>query len=1376
MIIQRVEIKSFGKLENFKLEFSSRASVLRADNESGKSTILEFIFACLFGMPARGSSDPMKSKRLRYRSWNTDKMAGSMDVSKDGKEYRIVVNFAKTAKGDKIHLYDLYDMSEIDLKGTVPASFLMNMDAGSFRNTVYIPQMSVPIDLDDSKREEIIQTLSQLSLGSIDEESFTGAKLLLESAYKKIISRGQKSLVSRIENDIRDKEQLLAEARVERDSEIRERLTLESLQSEELKLASELNKQERVERELAATITHLRVSESEDTLLNSRKRLAEISMEKDAESSFDIKMNKDNLNEFLDLKKDYRQKLDKFEIKIESKERDVNELYTLAEQMSSELKLPNEDRDFLLKLQERLIELKEKISSFHEHIDELKNKRDDLRKKSEFKLNQARESYMEAVNKYVKVSEEQNSILGELRHKHAAALEGQLDFEKSLSEVRRRLSEILAETDNERNELEQLRAEQEYLREEESSLNNVDEEIERLFLLWYEQELINNKNKISEDIRKEQNDKSSQSERHEQDERVEQDEQNKQDEQVEQDVLDKMEETEESISSDEVENLEKKIKADSDDVVAENDKQAKEKVKYSFSKIHKFKTNIDVKEKSIKDKEKYSLEEKEQMAISYLRSELEKIEDTRIELYSERAIKENELKRQQKFIDELSQRFMNIDKRAVPKLAEFIIYGILLAFSIAAFFFLGLSSDFSWADNEKINIANISFSWGEVLDNLKSWSWIFLILAASVATLLGMRLKKYLKLRRFESIDEAYELKKSEINKTVSGFEEEFNKLTSEIKELEKKRAELSICLRNVEDLQKERMSKAEWIKERMSQIRARVFEINLKLQKNLPRERAALKERDKLLEKKDELSKPVEKLQTDLDNKHKLFTEERERLSTDRDRKKEYFDEIQEKDRNFSVFEDELKLKDELQEQEQLLFKLRSEETELLKRADLLAFKYKRKSYKELLDAINTQTEREKRYLIREDELLVDVKELSDEIQDLLSKYQRNPWSELELDDRGKSLLSYDDIELGQSGLEKARLLDIDPVQGEILDEFIDIDSSEEQSVLRRQMSTRLNVIHEAIFVIADMLSQEMDFLENKYRYIQSRELEEQSLIENKEKIEASIAELIEEDRANFSEEQSLAFVENIKRLSAKLGTEAEAKKAYRDFELGIRETRQNLEEIRHKMARQDEFISQRFKLASSKEFIETELADLRNDLDRAKSIADSLELAGEYIDLSLDELRKNFWPILRQRAVYILSVLTSGKYKDIVLEKDLTMKIFDEDGISHEASYLSGAAYEQIYLALRISLASILTEQSSLPLLIDDVSVQFDDTRLETCLLLLDSCLNNDEDVILNNEIDDIKKKLRCFTQIIFFTCQRRVGELAKDKCPAWEVREFV
>ena len=50
MVIEKIDIKSFGMITDMSLEFSDSVNVIEGQNEAGKSTIAAFIRYMLFGI------------------------------------------------------------------------------------------------------------------------------------------------------------------------------------------------------------------------------------------------------------------------------------------------------------------------------------------------------------------------------------------------------------------------------------------------------------------------------------------------------------------------------------------------------------------------------------------------------------------------------------------------------------------------------------------------------------------------------------------------------------------------------------------------------------------------------------------------------------------------------------------------------------------------------------------------------------------------------------------------------------------------------------------------------------------------------------------------------------------------------------------------------------------------------------------------------------------------------------------------------------------------------------------------------------------------------------------------------------------------------
>ena len=65
MIIERIEIKSFGQLTDMTLEFSDKINVIEGQNEAGKSTIAAFIKYMLYGFEPTEEAGAIGERKKR---------------------------------------------------------------------------------------------------------------------------------------------------------------------------------------------------------------------------------------------------------------------------------------------------------------------------------------------------------------------------------------------------------------------------------------------------------------------------------------------------------------------------------------------------------------------------------------------------------------------------------------------------------------------------------------------------------------------------------------------------------------------------------------------------------------------------------------------------------------------------------------------------------------------------------------------------------------------------------------------------------------------------------------------------------------------------------------------------------------------------------------------------------------------------------------------------------------------------------------------------------------------------------------------------------------------------------------------------------------
>lgn len=75
MRIESLHIDKFGKLRSFDLAFPEGLTIVRGDNESGKTTILAFLRAMLYGLNGKSASIAQNDRR-KYMPWGETSMGG----------------------------------------------------------------------------------------------------------------------------------------------------------------------------------------------------------------------------------------------------------------------------------------------------------------------------------------------------------------------------------------------------------------------------------------------------------------------------------------------------------------------------------------------------------------------------------------------------------------------------------------------------------------------------------------------------------------------------------------------------------------------------------------------------------------------------------------------------------------------------------------------------------------------------------------------------------------------------------------------------------------------------------------------------------------------------------------------------------------------------------------------------------------------------------------------------------------------------------------------------------------------------------------------------------------------------------------------------
>ena len=273
MKIDKLKINAYGKLTDKELEFNDHINVVHGENETGKSTILNFIVNMLYGI-SKNKNGKAYSNFERYKPWNQEDFSGKIEYTLDNKEtFEVFRDFRK--KNPQIFNDKKEDISKqfnIDKsKGNEFFYEQRKMDETLFLSTIVVNQEQVK--LQKSEQTVLIQKIANL-VGTGDDNV----------SYKRAIDRINRRQLDEIGTD-RSREKPLNKL-------LREN---QNLEEEKLQLEKYRNTKYEIEENKKNLLEKYSNSEIELEYLNKIKKILE--EEKIENEKIKIKENIKNEND-----------------------------------------------------------------------------------------------------------------------------------------------------------------------------------------------------------------------------------------------------------------------------------------------------------------------------------------------------------------------------------------------------------------------------------------------------------------------------------------------------------------------------------------------------------------------------------------------------------------------------------------------------------------------------------------------------------------------------------------------------------------------------------------------------------------------------------------------------------------------------------------------------------------------------------------------------------------------------------------------------------------------------------------------------------------------------------------------------------------------
>ena len=202
MKIKNIKINGYGKLEDVEINLGDKINIIKGNNESGKSTLLNFISSSLY-IITKNKKGKEISDFDKYKPWNTDAFSGKLEYELDnGDDYEIFRDFKKKTPEIYKNGKDVtFDYSIDKTKGSEFFTEQTGINEEMFLNTFMSEQEEVK--LNKASQTSIIQKLSNMV--STGNENISYKKTIDKINKKQLEEIGSERSSGRPINIVNDK-------------------------------------------------------------------------------------------------------------------------------------------------------------------------------------------------------------------------------------------------------------------------------------------------------------------------------------------------------------------------------------------------------------------------------------------------------------------------------------------------------------------------------------------------------------------------------------------------------------------------------------------------------------------------------------------------------------------------------------------------------------------------------------------------------------------------------------------------------------------------------------------------------------------------------------------------------------------------------------------------------------------------------------------------------------------------------------------------------------------------------------------------------------------------------------------------------------------
>lgn len=171
MLLKNIQINGFGKLEDVNIDLKNGLNLVVGDNESGKSTLMEFIKGIFYGVN-KNKNGKDYSDFERFKPWNETTFSGKMTYNMGDEEFIVYRDFNRnnTKVYDKMGIDITNEFDKDKSRGATVGLAHLGMDEDTFDNSVFVRQKEIKVN--ELSQNTMIQKLTNIIQSGEEDVSY----------------------------------------------------------------------------------------------------------------------------------------------------------------------------------------------------------------------------------------------------------------------------------------------------------------------------------------------------------------------------------------------------------------------------------------------------------------------------------------------------------------------------------------------------------------------------------------------------------------------------------------------------------------------------------------------------------------------------------------------------------------------------------------------------------------------------------------------------------------------------------------------------------------------------------------------------------------------------------------------------------------------------------------------------------------------------------------------------------------------------------------------------------------------------------------------------------------------------------------------------